>query len=219
MPTPDLTRARWRVSARSNGASTCVQAAILNESTPWRVSDRSNGANTCVQAAILNVDTPSRVSDRSNGSSTCVQAAVLDGSPDWRVSDRSNGATTCVEAATDGAIVALQNSNDPHPGGPVLTVPARDWVRFLGHVTAGDADREAVTTSAAFGPLVVGRAGDGRIEVRCAGEAGSPVVRYTPQEWDVFVAGATRDHEFTLDWLLSAGWSVLAGLCWPIGAG
>jgi hypothetical protein len=90
----------------------------------------------------------------------------------------------------------------------VLTVTAQDWLAFLGHVTAGSTDRDVISapaacSPAACGPFLLSRAHDSHIEVRCGGEADSPVVRYTPQEWDVFVAGATRDGEFTLDWLRS----------------
>lgn len=122
----------------------------------------------------------------------------------WRVSARTNGATTCVEAATDGAVVALQNSTFRSPEGPVLTVAAQDWSVFLGHVAARHLDRTALATSAVFGPFLVGVADDGWVEVRRAGEAGGPVVRYTPEEWDVFVAGVAQDGEFSLQWLLAA---------------
>ena len=38
----------------------------------------------------------------------------------WRVSARTNGSSTCVEAATDGVLVAVQNSTLRHPAGPIF---------------------------------------------------------------------------------------------------
>ena len=147
-----------------------------------------------------------RKSARSSGQGgQCVEAALLFADLTWRKSARSNGATACVQATTDGAVVAVQNSNLPHPAGAALTVSALDWLAFLDHVAAGRTDRDQLTAApTAYGPFTLAIAADGWIELRCAGESHSPTVRYTHAEWDVFTTGAAQDGEFTLDWLLAA---------------
>ena len=145
-----------------------------------------------------------RKSGRSMGQGECVEAALLHTAPAWRKSGRSAGQGECVEATTDGAVVALQNSKLRHPDGAVLTVTATDWLAFLDAVAAGHTDRNRLGSPAAFGPFALALATDGSIEVRFATEPSSPVVRYTPAEWDTFSAGVQTDGEFTLPWLMAA---------------
>lgn len=145
-----------------------------------------------------------RKSGRSTAEGECVEAALLHTAPAWRKSGHSAGQGACVEATTDGAVVALQNSKLRHPDGAVLTVTAADWLAFLDAVAAGRTDRDRLGAPAAFGPFALALATDGSIEVRCAGEPDSPVVRYTPAEWDTFSVGVQTDGEFTLPWLLAA---------------
>ncbi|MEV5409847.1 DUF397 domain-containing protein [Thermopolyspora sp. NPDC052614] len=121
----------------------------------------------------------------------------------WRVSGRSDGSTTCVEAATDGVTVALGNSSERHPHRPVLHVAVQEWLDFLDQVRAGHVDRSMILSPKIAGPFVVHTTDSGLIEVQCTEEPDGPRLRYTPEEWDVFVSGVTQNGEFDIDWLLS----------------
>jgi hypothetical protein len=121
----------------------------------------------------------------------------------WRVSGRSDGSTTCVEAATDGTTVALANSRERHPGRPVLHVPAQQWLDFLERVRAGHLDRAQIHTPKSAGPFTIHTTYDGLIEIQRKDDPNGPRLHYTPDEWDTFVSGVTRDGEFDIAWLLS----------------
>ncbi len=106
----------------------------------------------------------------------------------WFTSTRTNNGNQCVEVRFDGAAVHIRDSKfrrDPANHSacePVITVDAREWMRFLAAVLA-DAGVD--------GELVTAPAGGGRTRLR----RGAVELTYTPGEWDAFLAGA-RDGEF-----------------------
>ncbi|WP_216891999.1 DUF397 domain-containing protein [Nocardia alni] len=106
----------------------------------------------------------------------------------WFTSTRTNNGNQCVEVRFDGAAVHIRDSKfrrDPahRPAEePVITVDAREWMRFLAAVLAG---------AGADGQLGAEPAGGGRMKVR----HGAVELTYTPGEWAAFLAGA-RDGEF-----------------------
>jgi hypothetical protein len=122
--------------------------------------------------------------------------------PGWRLSARSDGANTCLEARSDGERVSIRNSNDS--SGPSLTVGATDWLSFLGHVTAGRVDHRVLNTPVISTPFVVSRTSNGDVAIALTTNPTQRCVRFTKQEWDVFVAGVTLDGEFSIEWLLLA---------------
>lgn len=126
----------------------------------------------------------------------------------WRVSARTNGANTCVEASINGAFVMVRNSTEPD--GPMLTVPAADWLLLLDHVAAGRLQGEALQESSTVGVLRVEQDAEGVVAVRSI-RLPRTVVRYTPEEWGVFVSGVVHDGEFTLEWLQAGSPSVQSG--------
>jgi hypothetical protein len=124
----------------------------------------------------------------------------------WRVSSGSNGANTCVQAAAVGDVVAVQNSNQPSPMGPVLTVPQHEWEHFLADVLTNDV-RQA--KSCPLGPFQAATTASGDVHLRLTD---ARPVEFTAAEWDIFT-NSVHNGEFTLNWL-----SVQADSSWRQGA-
>lgn len=53
MSSPDMSRARWRKSTRSNNGGDCVEITAL-DAAAWRKSTRSNNGGACVEIAGTN---------------------------------------------------------------------------------------------------------------------------------------------------------------------
>lgn len=115
----------------------------------------------------------------------------------WRVSSRSSGSTSCVEATTYDGLVAVRNSTDPT--GPMLTVPASEWLGFLDEVLAGRINT-AGPHGATAGPFTVRLTENGAVELS-GQQPASPVILFSRLEWEIFVNGVVQDREFTLEWL------------------
>lgn len=107
----------------------------------------------------------------------------------WFKSSRSkpNG-NECVEVCFGADLVYIRDSKD-RGAGPVLSVPARHWARFLDEV----AGRAPVGSNTLI-QIVVDA--DGGASLRAHGNPGN-VLSYTPGEWSAFVAGV-RSAEFDL---------------------
>ena len=107
----------------------------------------------------------------------------------WFKSSRSkpNG-NECVEVCFGTDLVYIRDSKD-RGAGPVLSIPAGHWARFLDEV----AGRAPVGSSTAV--QIVADA-DGGASLRAHSDA-DKTLSYTPGEWSAFVAGV-RNAEFDL---------------------
>ena len=113
---------------------------------------------------------------------------ALRGPVNWRKSSRSKQQGDCVEVGFAPDAVGVRDSKD-RGAGPVLSVPARHWARFLDEV----AGRAPVGSNTLI-QIVVDA--DGGASLRAHGNPGN-VLSYTPGEWSAFVAGV-RSAEFDL---------------------
>lgn len=112
MSKPDLTRARWRKSSRSNGTQDCVEVAFVPPEA-WRKSSRSNSNQACVELAFVPTET-------------------------WRKSSRSNATQDCVELAVLADRTAVRDSKNPASG--ALVLDAATWNAFRAAITSGGFD-------------------------------------------------------------------------------
>ncbi len=94
----------------------------------------------------------------------------------------------CVEVSFDTDFVQIRDSKDGGVG-PVLTVPAGHWAKFLdevvGHAPAGSNTVIQVVIDADGGACLRAR------------RSPDQILSYTPGEWSAFVAGV-RNAEFAL---------------------
>src|SRR5690606_29361798 len=94
----------------------------------------------------------------------------------------------CVEVCFGTDLVHIRDSKDCGAG-PVLSVPADHWARFLDEV----AGRAPVGSSAVI-KIVIGADGGASLQARSNPDK---TLSYTPGEWSAFVAGV-RNAEFDL---------------------
>ncbi|KIA61117.1 DUF397 domain-containing protein [Nocardia vulneris] len=104
----------------------------------------------------------------------------------WRTSSYSgNTGGNCVEVASDGAHVFIRDSkyrrepsNDPSAE-PVITLTPDQWDNFV--KVALNRSKGPTEPAIEIDPAA-------HVELRAAG---GPTLRFTPQEWEAFTAGAT----------------------------
>lgn len=107
----------------------------------------------------------------------------------WFKSSRSkpNG-NECVEVCFGTDLVHIRDSKD-RGAGPVLSVPADHWARFLDEA----AGRAPVGSNTVI-KIVIGADGGASLHARSDPDK---ALSYTPGEWSAFVAGI-RNAEFDL---------------------
>lgn len=107
----------------------------------------------------------------------------------WFKSSRSkpNG-NECVEVCFGTDLVHIRDSKD-HGAGPVLSVPAGHWARFLDEVVG----RAPVDSNTVI-KIVIGADGGASLHARSNPDK---ILSYTPGEWSAFVAGVCN-AEFDL---------------------
>jgi hypothetical protein len=71
MAAPDLSRANWRKSTRSNGGGACVEVAAI-----WRKSRRSANGSNCVEIADLDMVVAVRDSKNPEGATLAIPSAA-----------------------------------------------------------------------------------------------------------------------------------------------
>ncbi|WP_338600421.1 DUF397 domain-containing protein [Saccharopolyspora sp. SCSIO 74807] len=107
----------------------------------------------------------------------------------WFKSSRSNpNGNQCVEVCFGTDLVHIRDSKD-RGAGPVLSVPAGHWTRFLDEVVG----RVPANSNAVIN-IVIGT--DGRADLHARTSPGK-TLSYTPGEWSAFVEGV-RNAEFDL---------------------
>lgn len=74
MTAPDLSRAVWRKSRRSNAGGSCVEVAAV-----WRKSSRSNDGGSCVEVAARDSLIAVRDSKNPNGPKLVLPRATWQG--------------------------------------------------------------------------------------------------------------------------------------------
>jgi hypothetical protein len=144
MTPSDLTGARWRKSARSDGANTCVEATVVPAGARWRTSARSD-STACVEATTDGLVVVVRNSTDPDGPALAVTAADWDtfldvvrtGALDHPALGPAAPAGPFTVALGADATVILTTAGDPEP--TAVRYTRVEWEVFTAGVTL---DRE-----------------------------------------------------------------------------